>query len=133
VHPAVLRLVARTAGTGRIALVTDAVSAAGMERGSYTLGAETIDLRDGAPRLPDGTLAGSVLRPDRAVRNFAVDAEVTVREAVRAATLVPARLLGLARTGRIAVGCDADLMVLDRDGRIGLTVARGAIAHSRIA
>ena len=82
---------------------------------------------------PDGTLAGSVLRLNRAVRNFAADTEVSVREVVQAATLVPARLLGLARKGRIAVGCDADLMVLDRDDRIGLTVARGAIAHSRIA
>ncbi len=99
VHPAVLRLIARTAGTGRIALVTDAVSAAGMERGLYTLGAETIDVRDGASRLPDETLAGSVLRLDRAVRNFAADAEVSIREVVQAATLVSARLLGLARKG----------------------------------
>ncbi len=131
VHPAVLRLIARAAGTGRIALVTDAVSAAGMERGAFTLGGGTIDLRDGAPRLPDGTLAGSVLQLNRAVRNFAEDADVSFREAVQAATLIPARLLGLERKGRISVGADADLVVLDREGRVALTVVRGTIAYQR--
>jgi len=131
VHPAVLRLIARTAGTGRIALVTDAVAAAGMERGAFTLGASTIEMRDGAPRLADGTLAGSVLQLDRAVRNFAADAEVSFREAVQAATLVPARLLGLERKGRLAVGGDADLVVLDREGRVALTVVRGMVAYRR--
>ena len=131
VHPAVLRLIARTAGTGRIALVTDAVAAAGMGRGSFTLGTGAVEVRDGAPRLADGTLAGSILRLDLAVRNFAAYAEVSFREAVQAATLSPARLLGLDRKGRIAVGADADLVVLDREGRVDLTVVRGSIAYRR--
>lgn len=132
VHPAVLSLAARAAGLGRIILVTDAIAAAGMGRGSFTLGAQTVEVRDGVPRLPDGTLAGSVLQLHRAVSNFAAAAGVSRRDAVQAASLTPARLLGLQRRkGHIAVGMDADLVVLGRDGDVLLTIARGRIAYQR--
>ncbi len=130
-HPAVLALIARVAGPGRVALVTDAVPAAGMERGTFTLGPQTVELRNGVPRLGDGTLAGSVLQMVRAVLNFAEAAGVGLRDAVQAASVVPARLLGLGRKGRIARGCDADLVVLDRDGSVVLTLVGGAIAFRR--
>jgi N-acetylglucosamine-6-phosphate deacetylase len=134
VHPAVLSLAAHAAGVGRIALVTDAISAAGMGRGSFTLGAQTIDVKDGVPRLPDGTLAGSVLQLHRAVQNFAAAAGVSRRDAVQAASLTPAKLLGLhRRKGRIAPGMDADLVVLGRDGDVLLTIARGEVAYRRAA
>lgn len=132
VHPAVLSLAARAAGLGRIILVTDAIAGAGMGRGSFTLGAQTVEVRDGVPRLPDGTLAGSVLQLHRAVSNFAAAAGVSRRDAVQAASLTPARLLGLQRRkGHIAVGMDADLVVLGRDGDVLLTIARGRIAYQR--
>jgi len=130
-HPATLALVARAAGLGRIALVTDAVSAAGMERGTFTLGPQTLEVRDGVPRLADGSLAGSVLQLYQGVHNFAAAAGVSRRDAVQAASLVPARLLGLSRKGRIAAGCDADLVVLGRDGDVVLTIARGEVAYRR--
>ncbi len=130
-HPATLRLIARAAGTGRIALVTDAVSAAGMERGTFSLGPQTVEVREGVARLKDGSLAGSVLQMARAILNFAEAADVPLREAVQAASAVPARLLGLARKGRIAPGCDADLVVLDREGRVALTLIGGQIAYQR--
>jgi N-acetylglucosamine-6-phosphate deacetylase len=106
------------------------VSAAGAEGGAFTLGDATLDVRDGVPRLADGTLAGSTLRLDAALSNFASDAELGLRDAVHAATFVPARLLGLDRKGRIAVGCDADLAVLDARGRVQLTVVRGTVARA---
>jgi N-acetylglucosamine-6-phosphate deacetylase len=134
VHPAVLSLAAHAAGMGRIVLVTDAISAAGMGRGSFTLGAQTVDVRDGVPRLADGTLAGSVLQLHRAVQNFAAAAGVSRRDAVQAASLTPARLVGVhRRKGRIAPGLDADLVVLGRDGDVLLTMARGRIAYQRAA
>jgi N-acetylglucosamine-6-phosphate deacetylase len=131
VHPAILGLIARVAGPGRIALVTDAISAAGMERGSFSLGGRGIEVRDGVPRLPDGTFAGSVLQMDRAVRNFAAAAEIGLREAIHSATAVPARLLRLARKGQIAEGYDADLAVLGRDGSVALTLVGGRVAYQR--
>jgi N-acetylglucosamine-6-phosphate deacetylase len=131
-HPAILSLAARAAGMGRIVLVTDAISAAGMGRGSFTLGAQTVDVKDGVPRLADGTLAGSVLQMHRAVSNFAAAAGVSRRDAVQAASLAPAKLLGLhRRKGRIAPGADADLVVLGRDGEVLLTIVRGEIAYRR--
>ena len=130
-HPAILGLIARVAGLGRIALVTDATAAAGMERGTFSLGLQTVEVKNGVPRLNDGTLAGSVLQMFRAVRNFADAAGVSLRDAVQGASLVPARLLGLGRKGRIAEGCDADLVVLDRDGRVALTCVGGGIAYRR--
>ena len=130
-HPATLRLIARVAGATRIALVTDAIAAAGMGRGSFSLGPQPVEVRDGVPRLADGTLAGSVLAMIRGVHNFAQAASIGLREAVQAASLVPARLLGLGRKGRIAPGADADLVVLDRQGSIVLTLVAGEAAFRR--
>jgi len=67
----------------------------------------------------------------RAVRNFADAAGVSLKDAVQGASLVPARLLGLSRKGRIARGCDADLVVLDRDRVVALTLVGGQIAYER--
>jgi N-acetylglucosamine-6-phosphate deacetylase len=131
VHPGALQIIARTSGMSRVALVTDAISAAGMGRGNFTLGSQTVEVWDGVARLPDGTLAGSTLAMVRAVRNFARAAAVSMRDAVQAASLVPARLLGLTRKGRIAPGADADLVALDRDGSVALTVTKGQIAYRR--
>ncbi len=134
VHPAILSLAAHAAGMGRIVLVTDAIAAAGMGRGAFTLGEQTIEVKDGVPRLADGTIAGSVLQLHRGVQNFAAAAGVSRRDAVQAASLNPARVLGLhRRKGRIAPGADADLVVLGRDGEVLLTIARGEIAYRRAA
>jgi N-acetylglucosamine-6-phosphate deacetylase len=130
-HPATLRLIARVAGMSRVVLVTDAMAAAGMERGTFTLGPQTVVVREGVPRLSDGTLAGSVLQMARGVWNFAEAAGVPLREAVHSASALPARLLGLAHKGRVAPGCDADLVVLDREGRVVLTLVRGEVAFQR--
>ncbi len=128
-HPATLALIARVAGPARVLLVTDAMAAAGMERGTFSLGPQTVELRGGAPRLGDGTLAGSLLQMARAVHNFASAGGVSFRDAVESASRVPARLLGLGRKGRIAGGCDADLVVLDRSGSVALTLVRGDVAY----
>jgi N-acetylglucosamine-6-phosphate deacetylase len=130
-HPATLALIAKTAGPGRVLLVTDAVAAAGMERGTYSLGLQTVELKGGAPRLADGTLAGSMLQLAGAVRNFASAGGVSLRDAVQSASRIPARLLGLGRKGRIARGCDADLVVLDRSGSVTLTLVGGELAYRR--
>lgn len=132
-HAASLQLIARVAGMSRIALVTDAISAAGMGRGSFSLGSQAVEVRDGVPRLPDGTLAGSVLAMVRGVYNFSRAASVGLREAVQAASLIPARLLGLSRKGRITPGADADLVVLDREGSVVLTLVGGEVAFRRSA
>lgn len=109
VHPRVLRLAFQTLGPDRTVLVTDAVAWRAGHAGSVLL-----EVRDGAPRLPDGTLAGSTLTMDRALR-VCVDAGIPLERAVRAASTVPARLLGLHDRGRIEVGARADLVALTAD------------------
>ncbi len=111
VHPAVCRIVMRAA-RGRVALVTDAVAATGMPPGRYELGGEPLELSGDSPPLrADGTIAGSMLRLDRAIGNL-VGLGIEPVEAVEAATRVPADLLGRSDLGRLEPGARADLVWL---------------------
>lgn len=96
VHPALVALVRRTVGADRLAIVSDAIAALGMPPGSYRLANRDVTYDGGSARLSDGGLAGSVIALDEAVRNLAAFADVPVADAALAATVVPARLLGLA-------------------------------------
>ncbi len=133
-HPAIVRLVAKTKGFDRICLVTDAISAAGMPDGTYHLGDQEVVVHGGEARLTDGTLAGSTLTMDLAVKSFLQFTNCSIPEAVRCATLTPARLLGIDdRKGSLEVGKDADLVLLDSEFNVSYTVLRGEIvyAHDR--
>jgi N-acetylglucosamine-6-phosphate deacetylase len=112
------------AAPGRLALVTDAIEAAGLDSGDYHLGGQPVKVRDGAARLADGTLAGSVLTMDTAVRNLAA-LGASVVTAVDAATRVPARVLGRDDIGQLRVGGSADVLVLDDDLHVRRTFVRG--------
>jgi N-acetylglucosamine-6-phosphate deacetylase len=109
VHPAALRAAARAKGAGGWVLVTDAVGwrdESGGRRG--------VEVVDGAPRLPNGTIAGSCLTMDAAVARMVFDAGIDLVDVVRAAATTPARLLGREQEqGAIAVGLRADLVALD--------------------
>ena len=119
VHPASAAF-ARRAAQGRVVLVTDAMTAAAGEDGDYMLGDLAVQVIDGVARLVDGgAIAGSTLTMDAAVRFAITRAGFGPVEAVTAATSTPARMLGLADRGRIAVGARADLCHLDDD--YGLT------------
>jgi N-acetylglucosamine-6-phosphate deacetylase len=97
---------------GRVALVTDAVAAAGMGDGFYFLGGSEIEVRNGVARSLDDILAGSSLTMIEAVRNLH-GLGIPLSQAVAAATAVPARVLGAPDLGRLDVGLPADLVVLD--------------------
>jgi len=113
-HPAVAEVAARAKGPERVALVSDAMRAAGLPDGTYTLGAYTVSVRGGEARLSDGTIAGSTLTLDQAVRNAA--ARLSPADAIRMAAETPARAAGVAgRKGRLDPGCDADILILTPD------------------
>jgi N-acetylglucosamine-6-phosphate deacetylase len=119
--------IAFAAAPGRIFLVTDACAAAGMPPGRYRIGGEPVEVRTGddpAPRLADGTLAGSVLRMDQAVANM-VAAGAGLPEAVAAATRIPADLIGRPDLGRLEPGATADLTWLGDDLRTRATWVAG--------
>jgi N-acetylglucosamine-6-phosphate deacetylase len=120
------------AAPGRIALVTDAAAPAGMPPGEYLLGGEPITLpaTEGAPPVRrDGTLAGSALRMDVAVAN-AVGSGVPLADAIAAATVVPADLIGRPDLGRIAAGATADLVWLGDDLRTRATWIAGRLVYT---
>ncbi len=126
VHPAVLRI-ATLAMPNRIALITDAVRAAGMPPGTYKLYHHQFTVTaTGAARLEDGTLAGSTLTMCRAVQNMVELAGLPIELVIPMATEVPARILGVAdRKGRIAAGYDADLVLLTPKFDVSRVFVRG--------
>jgi N-acetylglucosamine-6-phosphate deacetylase len=130
-HPAALRLAHAAKGPGRLALITDAMQAAGRPDGEYRLGAQAIAVTDGEARTPDGTLAGSTLTMDRAVALCVQQAGIPLPDALTMASATPAALLGLGELkGRIAPGADADLVVLDDGCRAIGTLIAGHWAHA---
>lgn len=129
VAPTAVR-VAFAAAAGRIALVTDAISALGMPPGRYELGGETTIVTEDAPPVrDDGTLAGSVLRLDVAVAN-AIEVGVPAADALVAATRVPADALGHPELGRLRRGAVADLVWFDDDWRLAATWVAGRRVHT---
>lgn len=126
VHPAVVRLLLELKGADHICLVTDAIRAAGLEDGEYSLSDQKVIVRGGIAMLADGSsLAGSTLTMDRGLRNL-LEWGVPLPEAVKMATLTPARVIGVAhRKGSIAVGKDADLVLLDRGFEVRMVLIEG--------
>lgn len=130
-HPASLRLAVRAKGADRIALVTDMMAAAGMPPGIYALGGQAVVVDSNAARLADGTLAGSLLTMDQAIRNIVRWTDASVADAVRMASEIPAWLLGIEAIGQISVGNDADLAMLDVNLRVCATIIKGEIVYSQ--
>lgn len=112
------------AASGRCALVTDAIAAAGIGDGIARLGGVEVEVRGSASRRADGTLAGSVLTMPEAVANL-VGQGVSLPAAIDAATTVPARVVGREDVGRIGVGARADLVVLDESIRVRRVLVAG--------
>lgn len=130
-HPLMVDLAWRALDE-RLTLVTDAVAALGMPPGLIRLGDMEALADDEGVRLANGTLAGSNLSMDRAVANLMGFAGVDVTEAVAAATLAPARLLGIEdERGAVSAGGRADLVVLDEELDVVATLVGGEVAYDR--
>jgi N-acetylglucosamine-6-phosphate deacetylase len=125
-------------GPGRIALITDAMAAAGMPDGRYPLGPMTVDVAGGVARLAtdDGTpgaIAGGTARLIDVLRRTVVDAGVALPDAVTAATATPARLLGLdAEVGDVVPGRRADLLITDDDLMPRAVMRAGCWVHGSL-
>jgi N-acetylglucosamine-6-phosphate deacetylase len=126
-HPAALNLALRAKGPARIALVTDAVAAAGQPAGRYELAGQPIVSDGQAVRNADGTLAGSVLTMDRAVRAMVALGGARIEDALAMASTVAAAAIGLIDTGRLAVGLRADLTLWSTNVEVTGAVVGGAL------
>jgi N-acetylglucosamine-6-phosphate deacetylase len=130
-HPAMVRLAIRVKGFDRIAIVSDMMAAAGLGDGVYELGGQQVFVDGDRAQLADGTLAGSMLTMDQAVRNLVAWADVTAGEALHMCTAVPARLIGVASRGRLVVGARADLTLWNGSLELDATLVGGTTVWSR--
>lgn len=126
-HPAAFQLAYHHAGADRVAMITDAMDAAGFGDGRYDLGPLAVEVKDGVARLVDGgSIAGSTLTLDTAFRRSVTIDRLPVEDAVRSLSANPARLLGVDdRVGSLEPGKDADLVVLDADFAVVAVMRKG--------
>ncbi len=122
--PSIVKLVADAKGPEQTVLITDATSATGMPNGRYRLGSFEVDVLDGKCTI-DGKLAGSALTMDLAVRNLSRFAEWDLSKSVAAASQNPARIARIPNKGTLAVGADADFVVLSPEGEVRRTFIGG--------
>jgi N-acetylglucosamine-6-phosphate deacetylase len=128
VDPAVVDLFVRAKGVEDAVLITDAISATGMPDGTYLLGEIEVRVHDGRCES-NGRLAGSVLTLDRAIRNTVKFAHVSLQDAIRMATINPARVLGIEKQkGALSVGADADIVVFTPTGEVIRTIVGGVVS-----
>ncbi|MCL6520516.1 MAG: N-acetylglucosamine-6-phosphate deacetylase [Armatimonadetes bacterium] len=114
VHPGAAKLLVKAKGPGRVILVSDAMRAAGLQDGEYDLGGQIVFVKSGRAELTDGTIAGSTVTLDQAVRN--ATEHVGLRAAVEMASLTPAESIGIAsERGMIEEGLAADFVVMDKN------------------
>ncbi len=130
VHPAMVRLLCREIGTQRCACITDGVQGMGLPPGRYVYNGREYDSLDGVARYLDGTLIGTTMGLGEIARRFKQYTGCTIADALATVTLVPARVLGLdGAKGSIAPGKDADLVILNDDLSVHLTMVGGRIVH----
>jgi len=131
VHPAAARALLYALGAERTVAITDAQPIAGVaELRGFTFAGQPAEVRDGAARLADGTIAGSILTMDQALRNLVQTLELDLPTASRLLSLNPARVAGAAeRKGIIAAGYDADIVLLDKGLCVQATFCRGRLAY----
>lgn len=133
VHPAVMKLIYKIKGDGGIILITDAIRASGMPDGEYTFMDQKIIVREKKAYLENGTLAGSTLTMEQAVKNMVELVDVPLTDAVRMASLNGAKVLGLEhKKGILAVGKDADLVVLNKQFEVQMTISEGSIKYTTL-
>lgn len=133
IHPALFGLVARAKGD-QLILVTDCTRAGGLADGEYSLGGQPIFVRGVECRLADGTIAGSVLKLNEAVRNMIDHTQLPVHQVVRMASLSPARAIGVDKQkGSLETGKDADIVIADERMRVAQTFLGGRTIYEAAA
>jgi len=133
VHPGTMKVLVRCLGSDRVVLITDAMAGAGLSDGQYGLVGHTVTVKDGRATTPDGTIAGSTATLDECVRNMNQKVGVPLVEAVKMASLNPARAMGLAASvGSITIGKDANLVVMDENVNVQATLVKGRVVFGSL-
>lgn len=133
VHSDMIQIAMQQVTSKRLILITDAMRAKCLKNGTYDLGGQTVYVQGQKACLEDGTLAGSILKMNDAVRNIRLYTEASFRDVIRMTAENPAKELGIFdRKGSLAVGKDADVVALDEKGEVLLTICRGKVAYQKV-
>jgi N-acetylgalactosamine-6-phosphate deacetylase len=131
-HPAILKMICKLKAVDDITLISDCINAGGMADGLYTLGKLQVDVANGIARTKAGSLAGSTLTLEKAVKNMVTLADVEFRDAVHMASLSPAKFLEIDdKRGSIKEAKDADLCVIGDAGEVEMTIISGEIVYQK--
>lgn len=130
--PETVDLAYRLKGSDRTILITDAMRAKCLKNGTYDLGGQEVFVQDGKAVLAEGSLAGSVLKMDQALRNMMSFTEAKLEDIVMMGAVNPAKQCGVYdRKGSIEVGKDADFVILDENNQLVMTCCRGLVTYQR--
>ncbi len=131
VHPAAMHALVKLLGPERIVVITDALSGAGASESTFDFAGQPAKVIRGAARLTDGTLTGSVLTMDQALRNILLMTGATLQQAVGMMTLNPALAAQVAhRKGLLKAGYDADVLILDQSLEVQAAFCKGTVAFA---
>ncbi|WP_019555587.1 N-acetylglucosamine-6-phosphate deacetylase [Propionispira raffinosivorans] len=132
VHPAMQRLVYKIKGKEQLILITDSMRACMLPDGESELGGQVVIVKDQIARLRDGTIAGSVLTMNEAIRRFWLNTGVPLQDVIRLVTINPAKeLLIYDKMGSIAVGKEANLTIFDDNIFISQTIVEGGVVYQQ--
>ena len=132
VHPDLFKLLVKIKGIEKLVLITDCIRAGGMGKGISDLGGQKVVVDDNSARLVDGTLAGSVLDLNLAVKNMVDNTDLKINEAITMASLNPAKVIGIDdKKGSIKQGKDADIIIFDEEFNIYTTIVEGKVVYRR--
>lgn len=131
-RPEMVKLAYKQKGSKGLVLITDAMRAKCLKNGQYDLGGQTVHVKNEKATLEDGTLAGSILKLGQAVKNMVYFTGCTLQEAIEMASTNPAKELKVFdRKGSIAVGKDADIVILDEHLDVYMTFCRGVLSYQK--
>jgi N-acetylglucosamine-6-phosphate deacetylase len=131
-HPAIIKILVQVKEMEKLVLITDAIRATNKPEGKYELGGQEVTVVNGEARLKNGTLAGSILTMDKAIRNLVNIIEIPLKNAIQMGTHNPARRLGIeSQKGSLKIGKDADIVILNKMLNVQLTMVNGNVVYRR--
>ena len=132
IHPIVLKMLTQIKESEKLVLITDAMRATDFKEGTYDLGGQEVIVTQGQAKLKNGTLAGSVLTMDKAVKNLVTKVGISLLNAVQMASYNPAKCLGIDdKKGSLEINKDADIVILNKNLEAELTMVAGKIVYRR--
>lgn len=133
VHPGVFQTVVNIKGVDKVILITDSMRAGCMKDGVSELGGQKVIVKDNSARLEDGTLAGSILTLNKAVKNMVENTNLNIYQAISMVSLNSAKDIGISdRKGSIEKGKDADIVIFDEEYNVSHTIVEGKTVFTKL-